>query len=91
VNLASRLESASGRGRIFIGETTYKQLLRDDPELAATCVLTVLKDVKGFRSAVNAYEVPWRPPGAPPFDEEFSTSAPADATTFTGFVQRGSS
>jgi class 3 adenylate cyclase len=91
VNLASRLESASGRGRIFIGEATYKCLLRDDPELAATCVLTVLKDVKGFRTAVNAYEVPWRPPGAPPFDEEFSTSAPADSTTFTGFVQRGSS
>jgi class 3 adenylate cyclase len=90
VNLASRLESASGRGRIFIGETTYKHLLRDDPELAATCVLTVLKDVKGFRTAVNAYEVPWRPPGSPPFDEEFSAAAPSDATTFTGFVQRSS-
>ena len=31
VNLASRLESASGRGRIFIGQTTYEHLLRDDP------------------------------------------------------------
>src|SRR5207247_9440457 len=31
VNLASRLESASGRGRIFIGETTYERLLRDHP------------------------------------------------------------
>ena len=90
VNLASRLESASGRGRIYIGETTYQHLLRDDPELAATCVALVLKDVKGFRTAVNAYEVPWRPPGSPPFEEEFSTSAPADATTFTGFVQRSS-
>jgi len=23
-----------------------------------------------------------------PFDEEFSTSAPSDSTSFTGFVQR---
>jgi class 3 adenylate cyclase/CHASE2 domain-containing sensor protein len=91
VNLASRLEGASGRGRIFIGETTYKLLLRDDPELAATCTPMVLKDIKGFRTAVNAYEVPWRPPGSPPFDEEFSTTSPSDATTLTGFVQRGSS
>ena len=35
VNLASRLESASGRGRIFIGQTTYEHLQRDDPALAA--------------------------------------------------------
>ena len=68
VNLASRLENASGRGRIFIGQTTYEHLLRDDPALAATCVELPPRDLKGFRAAVRAYEVPWRPPGAPPLD-----------------------
>ncbi len=31
VNLASRLESASGRGRIFISRSTFEHLQRDDP------------------------------------------------------------
>jgi class 3 adenylate cyclase/CHASE2 domain-containing sensor protein len=90
INLASRLESASGRGRIFIGETTYQHLLRDDPELAATCSALPPLTLKGFSTAANVYEVPWRPPGAPSLDQEFSTTAPGDATTFTGFVQRSS-
>ena len=89
VNLASRLESASGRGRIFIGQATYEQVRRDDPALAATCVELPPHDLKGFRSAVKAYEVPWRAPGAPPLDEEFSLAAGADTTSVTGFIQRG--
>ena len=89
VNLASRLESASGRGRIFIGQTTYQHLLRDDPALAATCVELPAQELKGFRAAVKVYEVPWRPPGAPPFDEEFSTGAATDTSSLTGFIQRG--
>jgi len=60
VNLASRLEGLSGRGRIFIGEATYKHLLRDDPELAAKCRSMEPVKVKGISSAVNVYEVPWR-------------------------------
>ena len=88
VNLASRLESASGRGRIFIGQATYEQLRRDDPALAATCVELPPRDLKGFRSAVKAYEVPWRPPGAPPLDVEFALAAVADTRSVTGFVQR---
>lgn len=71
VNLASRLEHASGRGRIFIGQTTYQQLLRDDPALAASCVEMPPHDLKGFRTPVKVYEVPWRLPGAPPLEEEF--------------------
>jgi hypothetical protein len=47
------------------------------------------RDLKGFRSAVKAYEVPWRPPGAPPLDEEFSLAASADTTSVTGFIQSG--
>jgi class 3 adenylate cyclase/CHASE2 domain-containing sensor protein len=60
VNLASRLEGLSGRGRIFISEATYKHLVRDEPELAATCVLQPPQKVKGIAATVNVYEVPWR-------------------------------
>jgi class 3 adenylate cyclase len=89
VNLASRLESASGRGRIFIGQATYEHVRRDDPALAATCVELPPRELKGFRSAVKAYEVPWRSPGSPPLEEEFCLAAPADTTSVTGFIQRG--
>jgi class 3 adenylate cyclase/CHASE2 domain-containing sensor protein len=71
VNLASRLESASGRGRIFIGLATYEHLQRDDAVLAASCVELPPLELKGFRAAVRVYEVPWTPPGAPPLEEEF--------------------
>ena len=62
VNLAARLEGASGRGRILIGEQTFRDLQRDDPKLAATCVEQTPLSLKGFRDAVKAYEVPWHPP-----------------------------
>ncbi len=88
VNLASRLESASGRGRIFIGQRTYEHLLRDDAELAATCISRPDEKPKGFAKPVKVYEVPWRPAGSPSLEEEFLPQAPTDATTFTGFVQR---
>ena len=71
VNLASRLEGVSGRGRIVISEATYEHLRRDDPILAANCVALVAEKVKGIREAVKIYEVPWRPPGSPSLDEEF--------------------
>jgi class 3 adenylate cyclase len=65
VNLASRLEGASGRGRIFISETTFEHLRRDDPGLAATCIESLERlKLKGFSSPVRFYEVPWRPPDA---------------------------
>ncbi len=64
VNLASRLESASGRSRILIGEQTFLAVLRDDPVLAATCIKQPPMNLRGFRDAVCAYEVPWRPAGA---------------------------
>jgi class 3 adenylate cyclase/CHASE2 domain-containing sensor protein len=60
VNLASRLEGVAGSARIIIGETTYRHLLRDDPELAATCIEQPPVKVKGFTEAVKVYEVPWR-------------------------------
>ena len=62
VNLASRLESISGHGRIIIGETTYQQILRDDPALAATCIEQEPTKPKGFQKPVRNFEVPWQPP-----------------------------
>jgi len=64
VNLASRLESVSGSGRIIISDTTYNRLLRDDPALASTCVEMFPVTVKGIRAAVRIYEVPWQLPQA---------------------------
>jgi len=60
VNLASRLEGVSGRGRIIIGEATYRDLLRDDPELAARCVRLAPVLVKGIQRPVPIFEVPWK-------------------------------
>jgi len=60
VNIASRLEGVSGRGRIIIGEATYEDILRDDPELAATCVELEPVTVKGINKPVRIYEVPWK-------------------------------
>jgi class 3 adenylate cyclase len=88
VNLASRLESASGRGRIFIGETTYQHLQRDDPALAATCVLLDAQKLKGFSRAITAYEVPWRPADSSPASEELSAAKATQGTSLTHLVQR---
>jgi class 3 adenylate cyclase/CHASE2 domain-containing sensor protein len=91
VNLASRLESSSGRNRIIISEATYVHLRRDDPELAATCIaLPPLTKIKGIAGEVKIYEVPWWPAGASPFDEELFSGQPAEGTSFTGIVQRES-
>lgn len=60
VNLASRLEGHSGSGRIIISDTTYNHLLRDSPELAATCVELFPVKPKGFLHPVRIYEVPWQ-------------------------------
>ena len=64
VNLASRLESVSGSGRIIISDTTYNHLLREDPALASTCIEMFPVTVKGIRDAVRIYEVPWQTPPA---------------------------
>jgi class 3 adenylate cyclase/CHASE2 domain-containing sensor protein len=59
VNLASRLEGLSGRGRIFITQSTYEHLLREVPSLAATCIARPPEKVKGISRPVVHYEVPW--------------------------------
>jgi adenylate cyclase len=65
VNLASRLEGVSGRGRIIISETTYEDLRRDAPALAATCLPLAPVTVKGIQHPVRIYEVPWKEEPAP--------------------------
>lgn len=60
VNLASRLEGVSGHDRIIIGEATYLELLQDDPELASSCIERTPEPVKGFRTPVKNFEVPWK-------------------------------
>ncbi len=60
VNLASRLEAFSGRGRIIIGHNTYADLQRFAPGLAATCVKQEPASFKGFKESIVTYEVPWR-------------------------------
>jgi class 3 adenylate cyclase len=88
VNLASRLEAVSGRSRIVISEATYNHLLRDNPALAARCAALPPVKPKGFTAEIKIYEVPWRPPGASPFDEELFPAKPPEGTTFTGIIQR---
>lgn len=60
VNLASRLEAFSGRGRIIIGKNTFAELQRLAPDLAATCIKQAPHSFKGFRDEIITYEVPWR-------------------------------
>jgi len=60
VNVASRLEGVSGRGRIIISEATFMRLQHDDPSLAAVCVALPPVDVKGIREAVRIYQVAWQ-------------------------------
>jgi hypothetical protein len=46
--------------------------------------------VKGIVAEVKIYEVLWRPPGAPPFEEELIPAAPAEGTSFAGNIRRES-
>ena len=87
VNLASRLEGLSGRARIFISDSTFEHLRRDAPELANKCIALPRVSVKGIRATVQVYEVPWRPPGALPLEEEFASSSQTDTTAFINLDQ----
>jgi class 3 adenylate cyclase/CHASE2 domain-containing sensor protein len=88
VNLASRLEGLSGRGHIFISQSTYEHLLRDDPALASSSLALPPVSVKGIRTAVQVYEVPWRAAGSPPLEEEFAAGTLPDTTAFVSLPQR---
>ncbi|MEW6156067.1 MAG: CHASE2 domain-containing protein [Verrucomicrobiota bacterium] len=90
VNMASRLEGVSGRGRIIISDNTFLELKKHDPELAATCVALPATTVKGIKQAIKIYEVPWKiaapataQPAAPASSTETAKTAAAPAATPT--------
>jgi adenylate cyclase len=60
VNLASRLETVSGRARIIISESTLAEIIQDDATLALACKALPPEKVKGIRDPVPIFEVPWR-------------------------------
>jgi class 3 adenylate cyclase/CHASE2 domain-containing sensor protein len=60
VNLASRLEAVSGRGRIVIGENTYNEIKSYAPEEVETYDALKPVMVKGIDRHVPIYEVPWK-------------------------------
>jgi adenylate cyclase len=60
VNLASRLEGVSGRGRIVISESTFLELVKRAPDLCERCIELPPISVKGFRNLVKAYEIRWQ-------------------------------
>ena len=85
VNLASRLEGVSGRGRIIIGEATYADLKRDAPALAATCSALAPVMVKGIRGTVQIYEVPWKEASTEQKTQRApSLSVPAEPSVVSG-------
>ncbi len=61
VNLASRLEGLSGRGRIVISQSTFCELNELAPDLAVLCRELPPAIVKGFREPIRLYEVEWAP------------------------------
>jgi adenylate cyclase len=85
VNLASRLEGASGRGRIVISATTFAELQRLEPALAAQCSALDPIQIRGFREPVRAFEVLWRT--AREIDDHFDTNIvlASKPTPTTGF------
>jgi class 3 adenylate cyclase/CHASE2 domain-containing sensor protein len=59
VNVASRLEKLAEGNKILIGESTFRWLSKQAPELAALCVELPPTAVRGIREAVKIYEVRW--------------------------------
>jgi class 3 adenylate cyclase len=86
VNLASRLEGISGRGRIVISETTYQDLQRLSPELAEVCEELPPVEVKGIREALRIYEVHWRQAASESVAYDTSILTGAEPTLPTDFL-----
>jgi class 3 adenylate cyclase len=88
VNVASRLEALSGRGRILIGAATFDAIQRDDAALAASCTALAPVTVKGIREAVKIFEVPWRRPGdISPIADDYGSASASD-TSATGIFRK---
>ena len=85
VNLASRLETVSGRGRIIISEATLAEIIQDDATLALSCKALPPEKVKGIREPVPIFEVPWREGGS----TEDAVPAPPAESYNTGYFTAG--
>lgn len=88
VNIASRLEGVSGRGRVIISEATLTCILAVDPELGQSCVKLPAVHVKGIRDDVEIYEVPWRTGNYAPTEEELALLKPKPDGTETILLKR---
>jgi class 3 adenylate cyclase len=85
VNLASRLETVSGRGRIIISEATLAEIIQDDATLALSCKSLPPEPVKGIREPVPIFEVPWREGNAM---EDIIPATPSESYN-TGYFTAG--
>jgi adenylate cyclase len=61
VNVASRLEGVAGSGHIVIADSTYRELQRFEPALAASCVAREPIVLRGISKPVRVYELPVQP------------------------------
>lgn len=59
INLAARLESISGRGRVRIGETTKNMLIEAKPEFKEWLIEHPPTALKGFSKPIPTFEVCW--------------------------------
>ena len=83
VNLASRLETVSGRSRIIISEATLAEIIQDDASLALSSKSLEAVQVKGFRvrsphlqSPMLMAERSWKPTKTPRKSITPATSPP---------------
>ncbi len=60
VNLASRLERVAGVGKIHIGQSTYREICKDEPEWSEKCSAVPPIHMKGFQNMVGYYDVNWK-------------------------------
>lgn len=61
VNIASRLEGVAEADCILATESTFLEVQRHDPDLAATFIRRNAVHLHGITEPVHIYEVPWQP------------------------------
>jgi len=64
VNIAARLEGVAGSGRVIISDSTYRDLLRFEPALAASCIAREPVVLRGISKPVRTFELPVAAPAA---------------------------
>ena len=90
VNLASRLEARFRPRPHHHQRGDLRTFAAGRPGTGGDLRRAAAGEGQRHRRRVKIYEVPWRPPGASPFDEELFSAKPAEGTSFTGIIQRES-